>query len=304
LFAHFTISLYFEESTPILHTMSWWGKPKEPKPEPSPEAKSATKNESFDPDKLPAYEKLPTKLQSIVDKSDKDSRFFDDLVDGYGPSSTDSNVRYAAYATRVRTILLSAHRYVAYTSDIGESFRPIAHPVIIRTAYGVSWLYILGDDSYEGYRAYWHNQRILNPNLELSPRQEKVTGLPATDTRVVQPGTISPLEDYRTVMVQRGIFQSLASMGLPAFTIHSVVRYSGRALKDAKNKTIRTWGPIGLGLAVVPFLPTLFDQPVENAVEWLFHKGFETVGGKAYVGNAPSMGREDSMHKRPKEKEL
>jgi mitochondrial fission process protein 1 len=196
---------------------------------------------------------------------------------------------------------------VAYTSDIGESFRPVAHPKIVRAAYGISWLYILGDVSYEGYKAYWHNQRILDPQLVLTARQEKITGIhaPAGD---VAPGKVSPLDDYRTVMVQRGIFQTIASMGLPAFTIHSVVRYSGRALKDVKNKTIRTYGPIGLGLAVVPFLPTLFDKPVENAVEWIFHKGFETMGGKEYVGNAPTMGREQLLSKRPKacqkEKEL
>lgn len=201
--------------------------------------------------------------------------------------------------------MMSAHRYVAYTSDIGESFRPVAHPNWVRAAYGISWLYILGDVSHEGYRAYWNNQRVLNPNIELTAHQGKLTGLPSVATdAATQPGVVSPLEDYRTVMVQRGLFQSLASMGLPAFTIHSVVRYSGRALKDAKNKTIRTWGPIGLGLAVVPFLPTLFDEPVENAVEWVFHKGFEAYGGKAYVGNAPTTGREDLLSQKPKEKEL
>jgi fission process protein 1 len=106
-------------------------------------------------------------------------------------------------------------------------------------------------------------------------------------------------------MVQRAIFQSVASMGLPAFTIHSVVRYSGRAMKDMKNKMIRTWAPIGLGLAVVPFLPAMFDEPVENAVEWAFHKGFEMYGGKGAVGNAPATGREELLAKKPiKEKEL
>jgi fission process protein 1 len=103
-------------------------------------------------------------------------------------------------------------------------------------------------------------------------------------------------------MVQRGVFQSLASMGLPAFTIHSVVRYSGQALKNVKNTRIRTWGPIGLGLGVVPFLPALFDKPVENAVEFVFHKGFEVMGGKEYVGDAPATGREELLHERPKEK--
>lgn len=203
---------------------------------------------------------------------------------------------------------MSAHRYVAYTSDIGESFRPVAHPWLIRSAYGISWAYILGDVSNEGYKAYWSNQRALNPQVELPERLQKSLKLDTiTDPAAaeLQPRAVPPLEDWRTVMVQRGIFQSLASMGLPAFTIHSVVRYSGRALKDVKNKTLRTWGPIGLGLAVVPFLPTLFDKPVENVTEWIFHKGFETFGGKEYVGEAPTTGREKAMVQKPgKEKEL
>ncbi|KAI1401212.1 mitochondrial 18 KDa protein-domain-containing protein [Hypoxylon fuscum] len=297
----------------------WWGKGSDKsetsKDKPSEAPPTATKIDprndatQFDPSKLPERRDLPKNLQKIVDKSDNDDNFFDELVEGYAPDSTESNVRYAAYANRLRTIMLSAHRYVAYTSDIGESFRPVAHPWLVRSAYGVSWAYILGDVSYEGYKAYWQNQRTLNPQVELSEKAQKALGLQSTPPPAdAKPGVVSPLEDYRTVMVQRGIFQSLASMGLPAFTIHSVVRYSGRALKDAKNKTIRVWGPIGLGLAVVPALPTLFDKPVENAVEWLFHTGFALYGGQAYVGHAPTTGREAALKERPKtqtkEKEL
>lgn len=301
--------------------MSWWGKSPDKKPaEPPKESPSAGQQvketaqkaadnvaAAFDPHKLPEREKLPDKLQQIVDKSDREDSFYNELVDGYVPDSTESNVRYAAYAARFRTILMSAHRYVAYTSDIGESFRPVAHPKLVRTAYGISWAYILGDVGYEGYKAYWHNQRVLNPAVELSDRTKRITGLSDIPAGTVAPGTVPPLEDWRVVMVQRGIFQSLASMGLPAFTIHSVVRYSGRALKDVKNKTIRTWGPIGLGLAVVPFLPALFDKPVENAVEFVFHKGFEVVGGKQAVGESPQIGREkllSAKEKPKKEKEL
>ncbi|KAK3389360.1 mitochondrial 18 KDa protein-domain-containing protein [Podospora didyma] len=283
------------------------GSPPETKLAPSTTVETKKSTDKFDPNKLPEREKLPPKLQNIIDKNDKDDNFFDELVEGYVPPSTESNVRYAAYAARFRTILLSAHRYVAYTSDIGESFRPVAHPWLVRSAYGISWAYILGDVSYEGYKSYWQNQRVRNPQLQLSERQQKILGLDSAAgvaaAAQVTPGVVPPLEDYRTVMLQRGIFQSLASMGLPAFTIHSVVRYSGRALKDAKNKTIRTYGPIGLGLAVVPFLPTLFDKPVENAVEWVFHKGFETVGGHDAVGAAPAIGREKQLSEKPKIKE-
>lgn len=205
---------------------------------------------------------------------------------------------------------------MAYTSDIGESFRPVAHPRLIRTAYAISWAYIAGDVVHEGYKAYCRNQRILHPDLPREAVQERyndakssVAAAASEAGEVVKPGVVPPLEDYRTVMVQRAIFQSIASMGLPAFTIHSIVRYSGRALKDVKNPKIRTYGPIGLGLAAVPFLPYLFDKPVEEAVEWTFHKGFEIFGGKAAVGDSPSTGRERELQKEnkkivKKEKEL
>ena len=87
--------------------------------------------------------------------------------------STESSIRYAAYATRIRTIMLTAHRYVAYTSDIGESFRPIAHPYLVSGAYAVSWLYLVGDVSHEGYKAYCRNQRTLYPEKYLTEIAEQ-----------------------------------------------------------------------------------------------------------------------------------
>lgn len=204
--------------------------------------------------------------------------------------TTDTSIRYAAYATRIRTIMLSAHRYVAYTSDIGESFRPVAHPYLVKGAYAVSWLYLTGDVAHEGYKAYVRNQKVLHPENYLEApaqinKEEKenrdmaatgrATGVvgqvqqlaqKATSTEGVKyggqgsaltggevvAGRIPAIEDYRAVMAQRAIFQAVASMGLPAFTIHSIVKYSGRALKDAKNKTLRTWGPIGVSTKSQP----------------------------------------------------
>ena len=59
-----------------------------------------------------------------------------------------------------------------------------------------------------------------------------------------------------------------------------------------------------LGLAAVPFLPYIFDKPVEHAVEWTFHKGFELLGGKESVqGSKPAIGVPASSRKE-KEKEL
>lgn len=152
----------------------------------------------------------------------------------------------------MRTILSSAHRYVAYTSDIGESFRPIAHPYLVKGAYAVSWMYIVGDVSHEGWKAYKRNQRLLHPEndehtQDVAPNKQNQS---PSQARI----TIPAIDDWRSVAAQRAVFQSIASMGLPAFTIHSIVRYSGRALKDVKNVAVRTWMPIGVcGKQIPPY---------------------------------------------------
>ncbi|KAL4902809.1 mitochondrial 18 KDa protein-domain-containing protein [Aspergillus multicolor] len=225
--------------------------------------------------------------------------------------STDTPYRYAGYANRLRTLLLSAHRYVAYTSDIGESFRPVAHPYLVRSAYGISWAYLLGDVAHEGYKGYLRNRRVLAPPCEAYKdstdltHQQIVMGMATgnvggslswgegkkqseSDTLTPWPQTSIPLiEDYRVVMAKRAVFQGIASMGLPAFTIHSVVKYSGRALKGAKSTLLRTYFPIGLGLSVVPFLPYIFDHPVDEAVDWTFRTGLRIYGGEDAVRPFP-----------------
>ncbi|RPB26012.1 hypothetical protein L211DRAFT_70666 [Terfezia boudieri ATCC MYA-4762] len=224
------------------------------------------------------------------------------IYEGDAGESTDSSIRYAAYGMRIRTLLSSAHRYVAYTSDIGESFRPVAHPWLVKGAYGVSWAYIAGDVAYEGYKAYLNNEAVKAglPPPHPIPHHHKshtptlttttvatstTTASPAAQLKAPPPITITqqnivPLQDdYRTIIAQRFLFQTLASMALPAFTIHSVVRYSGRAMKNVKNAQLRTLGPVGLGLAVVPALPYLFDEPWEGVVRYEGDGGWRGYAG-------------------------
>jgi len=64
-----------------------------------------------------------------------------------------------------------------------------------------------------------------------------------------------------------------------------------------------------LGLAAVPFLPFIFDKPVEQAVEWGFHKGLETIWGPEAVRQRPVTGRIEELQAESKkaagkEKEL
>ena len=53
----------------------------------------------------------------------------------------------------------------------------------------------------------------------------------------------------------------------------------------------------------------MFDEPVEKAVEWTFHKAFETIGGPEAVAYCSKTGREKELHeanktRKIKEKEL
>jgi len=169
--------------------------------------------------------------------------------------STDSEVRYLAYGARLRTALRAGTRYVAYTSDIGEAFRPVVPPWVVTAAYGISWAYLAGDVGYESYKS--HRQ---------GPSSEEAVHFSET-------------ERVGLAAVQRATFQSIASMALPAFTIHTAVKQAKKAFKDAKNVRVRAWGPTVTGLAIVPALPFLFDHPVEkvteNAFEWIREKLIE-----------------------------
>ena len=59
---------------------------------------------------------------------------------------------------------------------------------------------------------------------------------------------------------------------------------------------------------MVPFLPFIFDKPIEHVVDWGFHKAFETLGGPDAVGHPAEVGHESdrqrSSQKGAKEKEL
>lgn len=141
----------------------------------------------------------------------------------------------------------------------------------MRGAYGISWAYLIGDVSHEGYKAYLRNRQALIPPGEaykdasdinqdqiirgmatgnISGPLKGLTSKDQDDKDTLTPwpaAQISLAEDYRMVMAKRAVFQSIASMGLPAFTIHSVVKYSGRMTKGAKSTIMRTWMPIGVG---------------------------------------------------------
>ncbi|KAI7935071.1 hypothetical protein MJO29_016334 [Puccinia striiformis f. sp. tritici] len=169
--------------------------------------------------------------------------------------STDTAARYLGLVARIRPLLLPGTRYLAYTSDIGEAFRPVVNPKVVTGAYGISIAYVLGDVAYEGWKGHLQAQGDPNDNL--------VIGLK---------------------VARRAAFQGTASMLFPALTIHSAVRYSKKFIfSNMANPRIQSIGPTAVGLGIIPFLPTLFDEPVEHFVD----KAFDQIERKVLGQSVP-----------------
>ena len=138
----------------------------------------------------------PTTTTSIIEtaKATTDKIAHGDI------DTTETNARYLALLGRARAVLIPASRYLAYTSDIGEAFRPIINRKIVTAGYGISIAYVVGDIGFEGYKA----------NLD---RQDRLAaGGKDHDGAATEIGLR---------VARRTVFQGLASIVLPAVTIHS-----------------------------------------------------------------------------------
>lgn len=150
--------------------------------------------------------------------------------------------RYTAYTMRLKTLITTGSRYIAYSSEIGEAIRPLARPIVVTTAYAISWAYIFADVGYTCWQA----------------------------SKSMEKDSPSRTTDLAWIAARRGTFQTLASLYLPALTIHSIVKYSGPVFGKSRSVRVRALGPSVLGLLTVPLLPFIFDHPVERAVENVF----------------------------------
>ncbi|BEJ15950.1 hypothetical protein CspHIS471_0505550 [Cutaneotrichosporon sp. HIS471] len=189
-------------------------------------------------------QKVESEVKQVENKADKQL----DVLVKEDADSVDSNVRYAAYLRRIRDVVRAGSRYTAYTSDVGEAFRPVVPPWIVTAAYGISWAYLIGDVTFTTYKA----------------KEQGPTAWEAANFS--EPTRLS------MVAVKRSVFQGLASMALPAFTIHTAVAQTAKAVKNSQNVFAKRWLPSAVGIGIVPFLPYLFDHPVEYATDRLFDK--------------------------------
>eukprot|EP00811_Abedinium_folium_P035824 NODE_8586_length_1484_cov_3.745763.p1 GENE.NODE_8586_length_1484_cov_3.745763~~NODE_8586_length_1484_cov_3.745763.p1 ORF type:complete len:246 (+),score=88.20 NODE_8586_length_1484_cov_3.745763:106-843(+) len=159
--------------------------------------------------------------------------------------------RVLAYTARVNAIAArsalttfassGALRYLAFTSDFGEAFRPAVPPGLVNAAYGLSVAYIVG--------------AIVESGYEVRKR---------------------PWPIITETVAHETSFQLVASLLVPFLFIHTAVHKTASILKArGVHKTrplVAKWGPSAVGLVCVPVMPLCVDKPCEYVVDEFFDK--------------------------------
>jgi fission process protein 1 len=133
-------------------------------------------------------------------------------------------------------------RPLAYASEMGESVRPLVPVALVRLLYGVSWGYVILDTSLKTYSVKDQPTNIMT-----------------------------------TYAMDTAIWHTFASMALPAFTIHSIVKYSGKILQKFVNPAskIGRFGPTFFGMASIPFI----IHPLDHFTDWAMDNSLRKIYG-------------------------
>jgi len=151
-----------------------------------------------------------------------------------------SPLRVLGYFGRIGRILgtvaAKGSRYVAFSSDVGEAFRPVVDQKYVKIGYGVAIAYVITDVGLTGYQAHKKGSDVTRATL------------------------------------QQATFQLFGSLLIPSLVIHQGVHLAQKGFLKVKVPKVQRWGPVIAGLAMIPFMPVLIDEPVEHAVHWGFNR--------------------------------
>ncbi|XP_018560968.1 mitochondrial fission process protein 1 isoform X1 [Anoplophora glabripennis] len=163
-------------------------------------------------------------------------------------------VRYLGESTfksncQPATVQRHLNLLAGYSNEVGEAFRSIIGSKWVNFTYAVATVYVLADTTDKSIKSY-------KVNLNEKNHLRKVI-YTTTDTLV---------------------WQMLASVALPGFTINRVCALSNFILKttDKLPKNTRRWVVTGIGLATIPFI----IKPIDELVDYVLDKSIRKLQPK------------------------
>ena len=134
----------------------------------------------------------------------------------------------------------STLRYLGYTNEVGEAFRPLVHPRYVTASYGVAFTYVLAD-------AFFQSSKTSNANQH--------SGL---------------------VFVDSLLWQGLASVAIPGVTINLITKASSKLIVAAThNKAVRKFAPTVIGLSAIPIIIKPIDEFTDVLMDSTFRAMFK-----------------------------
>ncbi|KAJ1494189.1 mitochondrial 18 KDa protein-domain-containing protein [Baffinella frigidus] len=150
----------------------------------------------------------------------------------------------------------TALRYLGYTNEVGESFRPLVHGRLVAASYVVAGGYVCADAADKAIRA-WKER-------SLPEQQRKIFALE---------------RGFDTLM-----WQGLASVAIPGLVINRIVWAVGKLPLSGKARAV---APTMIGLACIP----LIIHPIDNAVHVVMDATSRPVVRKM-SGLPPNLGKD------------
>ncbi|KAI0219875.1 Mitochondrial fission process protein 1 [Lamellibrachia satsuma] len=139
-----------------------------------------------------------------------------------------------------------------YANEVGESLRALVPVSVVRLSYVISCSYVCADACSKG---------IKTSKLPWSSDSEK--------TKRVTASVLDTL-----------VWQGLASVAVPGFTINRICWLTGQALQrsTAVPAQTRKWVMLGTGLAAIPFI----IKPIDQATDWALDRTLRRVPGMTH----------------------
>uniref|UniRef100_A0A1I7TJB5 Mitochondrial fission process protein 1 n=1 Tax=Caenorhabditis tropicalis TaxID=1561998 RepID=A0A1I7TJB5_9PELO len=131
-------------------------------------------------------------------------------------------------------------RFLGYANEVGEAFRSLVKPVVVKFSYVVAFGYVAADSVDKGLK-----------------ESKKSHASEAEKTKKVAIASVDTV-----------LWQTFASVLIPGFTINRFCYFTNILLQKSTKlpTTLRKWTVTCLGLATIPFIVHPIDSFVEEAM--------------------------------------
>jgi mitochondrial fission process protein 1 len=183
--------------------------------------------------------KISPEVKRVLMKFDAngDGVIDDNEISALHDALIHSPLRLAGYTGPVARLI----RYLTSSEFGGAVMKPAVRTGIVSVSYVITFGYCLTDIGMEAYDLHHRGYKTKDHKQSLTMTQ---------------------------CIVERTVFQGLASIGIPLAIIRSAVSFG--KIVFPKIGRFQRFGPSLLGLSVLPMLPLCLDEPIRAGIEHAF----------------------------------